>query len=164
MRNLQLMNYRPKDHLTRKTGEHVNGEFVLVTPPQWGDKLMIGNYLEVVLHHKLGVVNQIKRPDGQMQDVRGYELVVHHSAIHGDGPFDPIKPPELVRYCASSTADIMLRDQPDCSQLTLRPAMIKKAIGPRNELYRWYVLAVDGVYKSPDGGVDFVPHNSLLEK
>lgn len=158
------MNYRTKDHPARKVGEHVNGEFVLVTPPQWGEKTMIGNYLEVVLHKKLGVVNQIKRPDGQMQDVRGYELVIHHSALHGDGPYDRVLPPEMVKYCASSTVDSKLRDAEEGSQLTLRPVLVQKHLGPNNQNYRWFVLAVDGVYNNPHGGVDFVPHSELLEK
>ncbi len=164
MRNLQLMNYRPKDHIDQQKGVHVNGEFVLVTPPLWGERLMIGNYLEVILHRKLGVVNQIKRPDGEMQDVRGYEFVIHHSAFHGDGPYEKVLPPEMVRYTASSTVDAMLRDQEDGAQLALRPVKVQKHLGPNNQNYRWYVIAVDGVYKSPSGGVDFVPHSSLLEK
>lgn len=158
------MNFRPKDHPDRKRGNHINGEFCLVTPPQWGEKSMIGNYLEAVLHQKLGVINQIKRPDGAMQDVRGYELVIHHSAFHGDGPYDRVLPPEMIRYCASSTVDAMLRDTQDGAEITLRPVLVTKRLGPRNELYRWYVFAVDGVYKSPQGGVDFVPHSVLLEK
>ncbi len=158
------MNYRPKDHWDVQKGNHVNGEFVLAQPKSMGERPMVGNYLEVVLHKKLGVVNHIKRPDGDTQDVRGYELVIHHSAIHGDGPYDRIQPPELVKYLASSSADGMLRDQPEGAQITLRPMLVKKVLGPNRKQYQWYVIAVDGVYKNPAGGVDFVPHSSLLEK
>ncbi len=164
LRNLQLINYKPADHPDRERGLHVSGDFALVEPPAWGDKMLIGNYLEVVLHKKLGVINHIQRPDGTMQPVRGYELVIHHSAIHGDGPYEKVKPPELVRYTATGGSDAILQDQAEGAQITIRPVMVKKRLGPDQTLYRWYTLAVDGVFMNPTTGeIGFVPHNCWLE-
>lgn len=162
------MNYRSKDqrHGKYESGDvHVNGEFTLREPVKFAERDMIGNYLEVVLHKKLGDVSQIKRPNGESQPVRGYELVIHHSAIHGDGPYEKVRPPEIVKFQCSSTIDAILREQPDGAQLTIRPVMVQKRLGPGQKLMQWYVLAIDGVYKNPaTGAIDFVPHNSLLER
>jgi len=96
----------------------------------------IGNYLEVVLHRKLGVTGQLKTP-GRPQEIRSYELVIHHSLIHGD--------PEMVRFdCPAVTVDTLLKRQREGEILQLRPVLVEKEC--QHQRWKWFIIAVDGEF------------------
>jgi len=96
----------------------------------------IGNYLEVVLHKKLGVTGQLKTPGGS-QDIRSYELVIHHSVIHGQ--------PEMVRFdCPAKTVDTLLKNQEEGAVLKLRLVLVKQKCNQK--VWPWYIIAVNGVF------------------
>ncbi len=115
------------------------GDFVLWAKAENGEKPVvtnIGNYIEAVIHRNLGVTGTLKTPGGP-QDIRSYELVIHHSAIHSDVP-------EMVHFdCPAKTVDTLLIVASD-TLLKLRPVQVVQTM--RDKQWKWFILAVNGVY------------------
>ena len=115
----------------------------------------IGNYIEVVLHKKLGVTGQLKTT-GKPQDIRSYEFVIHHSAIHGESQkfkklsdlkiiSDGHYAPEMIRFdCPAQTVDTLLKNQEEGTVLKLRPVLVKQKCN--HKVWPWYIIAVNGVF------------------
>ena len=118
------------------------GDFILWAPPIGNGKPTVtnaGNYIEAVMHRRIGVTGTVKIPGGS-QDIRSYELVIHHSAIHGDKV-----PPEMVRFdCPAVTVDLLLKKVEEGTTVQLRPVLVTKNCGGKT--WKWFVIAVNGHY------------------
>lgn len=105
----------------------------------------IGNYLEVMLHKKLGVTGQLKGPR-EPQDIRSYEMTIWHSLVHSS------QNAELIRFdCPAKTVDALLKEKEPGDTLQLRPHLVShvtrnKKTGKPDQHWKWYVIAVNGVY------------------
>jgi hypothetical protein len=138
MRNLLLLG--PRDHFNLHPGD-----FALTERTK--KPLMIGNYLEVLLYKKLGVVGEVDVPGCSFKlEKRAYEFIIHHSAIHG--ALD--KEMEQVRYeTVTKTQDMLLRRYSEGDFLQLRSVLVCMK-SPYDIAHAWYVIAVNGEYLHGD--------------